>query len=529
MATDHAQDDFAPQRQTGLVGFLIPVVAVAGLGAGGLFLYQQNVVKKQEIGERARKARDKMYKHDLASLNEAEKLYKEILDIDAGNPEAHGALALVYYYQSNHGLETMDKARQNLGASSEAETASRYAASAYLKTANGKAVEAETDVRKLFEQEIGAPVIAHAMGVALFDQNKFVEANRIIRQAQESAFSAVAFQLSLAEIAHRQGEDRAAVKHLRGIVRDSMNPNHHVARAYLAALQLKNYGILTSPAQNIEKVKKHKDNLSPRAKAYLTWANGELMLAVGNAKGAIEKAKEADKIMPGYAPFADLEARALHAQGKYKKAIAAYRKAVDAKPPFRGPRWKLAELLSEMKDDAALAVVDELEKTAVGTKGPEYEIFRADHALRKGEVEKAKALFTKAAELGDNPDILFGLARVTFEEEKAKGNKADIEKVATQITLALDKKRLYPEVNEYLGEISLWNYLVPGANASFKTAEEQYKKLKRPIPEIVRFYDRVINQFKSVKERKLKREAKKFAKEWREKKKEYLRSVVTAS
>ncbi len=534
MAQEQAHDALGdelttPPRSTGLVGFLVPVVLVAGLGVGGLFLYNQHVTVKEEVAKRAQKARDKMYKHDVASLEEAKKLYTEILDLDPGNQEANAALALTYYYLNDNGVAgSLDKARQHLQEAGDAETASRYAAAAYLKVADGKAAEAEADVIKLFEQEIGAPVIAHAMGVALKTQGKFIEANRVIRSAQESAFSAVAFQLTLAEIAHLQGDDRAAVKQLRDITRDSMNPNHDLARAYLAALQLKNYGNLTNPAQNIERAQKTK-NFAARGEGMLLWAEGELALAVGNAEGAINKADEALKKMPDFAPLYDLQGRAHYALGRFKKAGEAYAKAAEAKPAYRGPKWDLAELKSEQKDDAALAIVDELEKSALGTKGPEYEIFRGDHALRKGEIEKAKEHYTKAAELGDNPDILFGLAKVTFEEEKAKGNKADIEKVGEALSLALDKRRLYPEVHEYLGEISLWNYLVDGADASYKTAEDQYKKLRRPIPEVVRFYDRVIGEFKGVKERKIKKAARKMAGAWGEKKREYLRSLSSAS
>lgn len=526
-AQDALGDELTPQRSTGLVGFLVPVVLVAGLGAGGLFLYNQHVTVKEEVALRARKARDKMYKHDVAALQEAEKLNQEILEIDPGNQEAHAALALVYYYMNDQGVAgSLDKARQNLREAGDAETASRYAADTYLKTADGKAAEAEADVVKLFEAGVGAPVIAHAMGVSLKAQGKFIEANRVIRSAQESAFSAVAFQLTLAEIAHQQGDERAAVKQLRDIVRDSMNPNHDLAKAYLAALQLKNYGNLSNPAQNIEKVQSSK-NFGTRGEAMLLWAEGELALAVGNADGAIAKADEALKKLPDYAPFYDLQGRANYALGRFKKAAEAYEKGIAAKPEFRGVKWDLAELKSEQKDDAALALVDELEKSLLGTKGPEFELFRGEHALRKGEIEKAKEYFTKAAELGDNPDILFGLAKVTFEEEKKKGNKADIEKVGEALSLALEKRSTYPEVHEYLGEISLWNYLIDGADASYTTAEQQYKKLRRPIPEVVAFYDRVIKAFDGVSEKKLKKTAVKFEKKWGEQKREYLRSLST--
>ena len=517
-----------PRPRLGIVGFLVPVLLVAALGVAALFYYKQQADISTEVAKRAIKARDKAKKFDLPSLKEAEKLYQEIIELDPDNATGLSYLALVNFSMSQHGVDRMAQAEEFYGraVNAAAETPTRYAVGAYLDLTRGNAAKAERDMTHLLEQEKGAPIIAHALGWAKADQGAVIEGNRVLRQAVETDFSAVSYRLTLAEYAHRNGDIRGAIKQLGSSYRNNANPKLMLAKAWAAALRLQVYGTFTTPLQLIKDVQDAKDNVGPRTKGMLTWAEGELALAAGNAKGALEKADEAAKSLKDYPPLTDLKARATLAMGKTADAIALYEEALRMKPTYRETKWALARVKSKQKDDGALALIDELEKSAQGTKGAEYEIFRGEHALRKNDLEEAKARFTAAADLGDDPDILFGLARITFEEEKKKGNKADLGKVAEQMTLVLEKKKYYPEAHEYVGDISLWNYLVPGAHGEYEQAEKHYKKLKRPIPEIVAFYDRVIGAFGKVKERRLRREAQKMARTWQQKKQEYLSSIL---
>ena len=171
-------------------------------------------------------------------------------------------------------------------------------------------------------------------------------------------------------------------------------------------------------------------------------------------------------------------------------------------------------------------MIGELESSdASPQKGPEYELFRGNHFLRTGKVEEAKQAFTRAAELGDDAEILFGLARVTFLEEKKKGNKADLEKVANDFGTASEARQTFPELQEYMAIVSLWNFQVDGAEGSFEEAEKQFKKLNRPVPELLAFYDRVVAAYEKA-EGAAKADAAKKVGPWKDKKKEYLASVA---
>lgn len=517
-----------PERQAGFGKFLRDVLIVVALGGGLVYWYFGHTQTQEAIVERLGQARTKMNRHDLASLKEAQTLYQEILDLDSGDESALSSMARVLFYQSEHGLDTISEAQTYLSKAQAAgaENVSRYAAEGYLMAATGQPQQAADQIRSWINDGKAAPPVAHALAVALLDSGNYQEANRIARQAREADFSNIAIRMTMAESNHHAGSEKEAIKDLSGVVRNNLNPEHMLAKAWLAALRAKNYGSLTKPVNLLNEVKEaNQDELGPRTKAFITWAEGELSLALGNADGAIEKADAAIGQIAEYGPFHDLKARALLAQGKAPEAVSAYEKAISTEPVFRGFKWDLARLKSQMNDDSALALVEELEKSDTSKyKGPDYLVFKAEHALRKGNLEEAMELYKQAAEEGDSADILFGIAKVTFEEEKKKDKKADLERVGAAFQETLDKKKRYPEVHEYLAGISMWNFLVDGAHGELLQAEKQYKALKKPIPEIVGFYNRAIDTFTNA-ESKLRREASKYAQEWERKKADYLQSL----
>lgn len=535
--TERAEQD-TPRRAMSFGRFLFEILVVAALLTGGMYLYRNHIITREKKLSLFIEGRNVLKRNDLVSLNRAEKSLTAALDLDHDDPAAISALAELNFWKSMHGLPTLEKAKEFADEADRinAERSDRFATRAYLKIVEGKAPEAETELRALLERDIAAPKLAHALGWALMEQGRYDEANRIITQAKEADFSNIAMALTLAEMAERRGKERTAVSHLRNIVKDSMNPNHAWARGWLAALLAKNYGSLTEPAGHIQALRKRTEDaknapdtyaMSPRAMAMLDWAEGELALAMGNADGARTKAEEALKLAPNYPPIMTLTARADIAQKKLKEGIAAYEAAAHEGPQYRGIRWALAEAKSRNLDDGALAIVDDLEKTDVEAKGPEYEIFRGEHQLRKGNIEEAKNAFTRAAELGNDPAILFGLAKVTFEEEKKKGNKADLERVGEAFQRTIDRRSTYPEAHEYMAEISLWNYAMDAADQSYKTAEAQYKRINAPIGDLVAFYDRTIAAFGAANgPRPAKKQASELQAAWTARKQSYIETIL---
>ena len=525
-----AYEDHMPgPRKTGPLGFVLPVIVVGILGAIGLFLYKGRVETVRAAEEKVAKARRKLRKHDLASLREAERLYKETLELIPGDEKAVAGLALTYFQQSQHGLSTLGASKDYLAQAESANTVSseRYATRAYIDIVEGRPEKAERDIKTLLEQELGDARTAHALGWARAAQGDWVEGNRIIRQAIDRDFSAVAYRFTLAEIAHRTGNERAAVRQLDSILQPNVNPDHLLAKAWLAALRLKNYGNLTKPVQAISELQAA-GALSPKTQGYLAWAEVELQLALMKYPEAQKKLEEATALLPDFPPLVDAEARALVGLKKPRRAIAAFKRAIDMTPSYRGIKWEFARYQSRRGRNAALALVDELERSDRGAKGPEYELFRGDYELRKGDLDAADTHYQKAAELGDDPDILFGLAKVTFERQKKRGDKADLDAVARAIQLALDKKRLFPEAHEYVAGISLWNYQVDSAHNEFEQAEEQIKKLRRPIPEVMAFYERVRTAFTKLDApQKVRRQAARLAQQWQQKQGEYASSLLT--
>ncbi len=522
-----------PKPRSSLARALRDVIIVGALLGGGLFLYRNNVTIRDSVQKIAVTATQKVQKDDLKSLREAEAQYNEILSLDADNKIGLSALAEVYFHQWRHGLDTKGRAEELLARAEKegSETPERYATRAYLDIAAGRSADVERSIKAMFDKNAYHSKLAHAYGWALMEQNKLNDANQAVQGALDTDFGAVRYAFTLAEIALRRGGahqagDKTALKSLSKILSTGMNPEHEMALTMSAAIRAKNYGNIDRPAKWIQQVEAKQADIGPVAKAQLAWASGELALALGDAKVALEKAEEAIAGQKDYPPFHELKARALVAQGKLNDAYAAYDEALKVGPTWRSTKWSYAYLKSANKSDDALTMIGELESSdPSATKGAEYEIFRGEHYLRQEKWTDAKAAFTRAAELGDDADILFGLAQITFDEEKKKGPKADLEKVATEFSAVNEARSVFPELQEFMGAISLWNFQVDGAESSYVDADKQYKRLNRSVPELLAFYDRVIDAYEKA-EGAAKKDAAKKAEEWKAKKKEYLASVA---
>jgi len=400
------------------------IIIVGGLLAGGIYYYHNYVTVKEQVSKLAVKAVDQQEKDSLVQLKKAEKTYKEILALDDDNPVGLAGIAETYVHMTRQGVDKLAEAKKylNQAIAAEAKSPERYATSAYIKILDGNPTAAEAEMQALLDKNLFSPKIAHAYGWAMLNQGKYLRANQVLRQAIETDFNAVRFPLTLAEVAHRQGRDRAAIKSLTKVLDRALNPEHGQAMAWSAALRAKNYGNLTRPTKLIGDLQKLESMLTPTAKAYKSWAEGELNFAMLQPAVALEKAEEASKALgKPFPPIISLKARALEAQGKIPEAIQAYEEAIAAEPEYRGVKWELAKLKSKQKDDTALDIVAGLEKSAQGMIGAEYEIFRGDHYSRKDQLDMAREAYTKAAELGNDAEILLGLAKVTFYEEKKKG------------------------------------------------------------------------------------------------------------
>jgi tetratricopeptide (TPR) repeat protein len=411
-----------PKPRSSLGRALRDVLIVGALLGGGLFLYRNNVTIRDKVQKIAVTASEKMQKDDLKSLREAEAAYNEILTLDADNKIGLSGLAETYFHQWRHGLDTKAKAEETLARAEKegSETPERYATRAYLDVVSGRAADAERSIKAMFDQNAYHSKLAHAYGWALLEQGKLNDANQAVQGALDTDFSASRYALTLAEIALRRGGsrnagDKAALKSLSKVLTSGMNQEHELALTMSAALRAKNYGNIDRPAKWIQTVEAKGADIGPVAKAQLAWASGELALALGDAKVALEKAEEALAIKKDYPPFYELKARALVAQGKTPDAYAAYDEALKVGPSWRSTKWAYAYLKSANKSDDALTMLQDLESTEPSaTKGPEYEVFRGEHYLRQEKWADAKAAYTRAAELGDDAEILYGLAQITL-------------------------------------------------------------------------------------------------------------------
>ena len=508
--------------------FLRDIIILLTIGGVGLYFYRQNVLTRQRVEDLSNQARIASKRNDLASLQKSEQLFLEALKEGTDEARISSALAETYIFQHvMFGLPTQDKAITLLDFASRRDIQSPtfHAVKAYLDIIRGKPERAEAYIRDLLKQNKTAPQLMHALGWALMEQHKHTEATRFLKSAVDSDARAVAYRMTLAETASRRGLKKAAIKHLSGILRSSINPDHDLARAYSAVLRLQTYGDLATPTQLLEDLDRSKRPRSPRTEALIHWAKAERWLALGQTQEAIDELSKAREKWEKHPPLLGTLARIFLAEGKEQKAITTYVQAVWLSPAFRSLRWDLARLHSQRGDDTALSLLDGLEKTD-SDHSSKYQLFRGRFALNKGELAKARNHFSHAISVDDSPEALLGLAQVAFAEEKSRGDKADLSKVAEPLQKAINKVSVYPEAHEFYGDIGLWSLSPSQANTAYEEVESQLKRLNRPIPEVKAFYNRVIEKLKAINTRSIRREARKLAATWEQKRQAYAQALT---
>jgi tetratricopeptide (TPR) repeat protein len=106
---------------------------------------------------------------------------------------------------------------------------------------------------------------------------------------------------------------------------------------------------------------------SPFAYNNLAWMT---VLSRGDAKDAVQWARQAVQLSPQSPPFHDTLALALRAAGELSSAQASLAKAIELEPKYAGYQVHLAELQSELKQPAA-ARASLLRAIELQPKGPE--------------------------------------------------------------------------------------------------------------------------------------------------------------
>ncbi len=523
-------EDLTPRPRLGVVGFIIPVAVVAAAGTAALVYYGQAVSRATTVAGLNDEARRAAKRFDLASLKTAQAKADEVLDLDPAHPIGLSYAALVRVEMMQHGLDRRAEAEAlvRTAAGAGVDTPVIRAVSGYLDILGGQPDKAERALSPIIDAGRGAPIVAHALGWAQAERGRYAEGRGIIRQAIERDFTAVAYRLTLAELAHRQGKLRRALSQLQAAYGERGNPKLLLAKAWGAALLPQVTGAYAAAHERLAEVEASRADAGPRTLALLEWARGELALAVGDVQTAQQRADAAAAQLPGFAPVSDLLARAALKAGDRRRAVELYEQAVSAKPEYRGSKWAFARLKSDMGDPSALDLVAELESSAP-QPGPEYDVFRGEHHLRRGQLERARARFAAAAETSQDPAALFGLARVTYEEEKRKGARADVGAVARQLDAVLARRRSYPEVYAYVGDLQLDQGRLQPADDNYRLAEKDYLTENRPIPEVLGFYDRVVARLERPTTGVPRSRARALARRWGARKRTYLSSVTATA
>jgi predicted O-linked N-acetylglucosamine transferase (SPINDLY family) len=261
--------------------------------------------------------------HQAGRLQEAEAIYRQILQIQPDHPDALHLLGVIAHQVGQHHI-AVDYISRAIGLNPK--TAEYYLNLGEAYRAQGKLEEAATSYRQAVMLKPAFVEAYNNLGNALKDQGKLEEAVASYRQA-------VAFKPTYAEAYNNlgnalkeQGKLEEAVAVYRQAV--TIRPSYPEAHNNLGcALQAQ--GRLEEAVSSYQQ--------AVRLKPVFTEAYNNLGLAQqeqGQLEEAVASYRQAVALKPAFADACNNLGNALKDQGKLEEAVTSYRQAVRLKPAF---------------------------------------------------------------------------------------------------------------------------------------------------------------------------------------------------
>ncbi|MBX2814080.1 MAG: tetratricopeptide repeat protein [Myxococcales bacterium] len=455
-------------------------------------------------------------KIDLVSLKAAEaKLHPLLVNKNVNNWHNHAALLIEIYalQQAWYGISTTEKAAKYLRITSEnRDIPSLLGARAYWMITRGRSKRAIEHLKKNLQQHPDQAKMRHALGWALSDQRKYEEADKQLEIALRLQPKTPRFLLTRAENAYRSGDRVSSMRYLEQLLTIHTDP---IAQAYLAALQAQTSSKLKRPCALLETLNQYEPaNLGPRGQVLRLWATAEIALARGKLEAA-QQSIQAVQSMVSFPPVWSTEAR-LHLVERHPKlAIEAYEQSLTLSPRYETLHWELARLEHTHNPRRGLAIVEQLRASHPNhAESSTFTLFFADNALHRQRWAQAEQYYRRAETLGAKAAAYLGFAKLEFAKDVQARRSARLRIIHRWIATALRENLEFPEAHDLAGHTLVWNFQLEEAQAAFEEAERWLKRLDRPLPQRLLWYDKVVKSLRKVRRRPQRERAKQLANDW---------------
>ncbi|MCC6809703.1 MAG: tetratricopeptide repeat protein [Deltaproteobacteria bacterium] len=471
-----------------------------------LVVYAWRMRVNEKVATLVAAAKLERQKSDYASLQKADKLYKEAVELDGGNPNALGALAEVHaFLYGEHGVEAskqeldtwVERARDK-----DSPTGERFLGEALRHVYAGEPAKAEELLNKTIEKGGLDPRVFFALGVAEKALGKYQAARDALRRANELDPFQPTFAVELGDTFLLDSD----VKNADFYWRKGADANPDQARAATRAL-IGRLLLGEDPATLKTKVDDwvaKANAVAPAHRASVLALQAQYALATGNNAAALKAIKEARGLRKNDEAIQWFTGNILLGAG-IKEGVAAYEGLQKKFGPL--PRLTQDIALSAARFGKPEDGEAKIKAAKEFYESPKGQAFVADLYLRAGDPAKAFPFVQKALKAEPAlPEGLYAMARVHHL-------KKETPKALEMYTKALEAKQMYPEVYHQVANIYVDNKEFDQALANYAQAEKQYRQTSAPFAKLARLYEDVA----VAVEKKGGKDAKVNADKWRAK------------
>ncbi len=441
--------------------------------------YAWRVRVQAEVSKLCAAAKPIKSKGDWRSLEQADKLYREALELDGAHPVVLGALAEIHallYFE--HGI---DRSKNELALwiqrvrEVDARTGDRYLGEGLGIVIAGDPTRAERLLLQTIERGGVDARVLFALGIAQRSAGKYLASRDALRRAHELDPFQPTFAVELGDTFLLDSDVKNAEHYWRKAA--EANPDHARAtsRALVGALLLG-----AAPASLSEKVDALATReLPPAHRGALLALRAMLALARGERQEAQTLVREANGLRP-YDPALDWLVGYVLAETGNKEALAAYDDLLKRLSGLKNLGIEAAFLAARFGQpadgEARLATLKDLAPAKTTA-------YAAEMYLRAGDVAAATARAERA--LGTDPAVAEG----HYVIGRVRQQKHELQKALEHYSKALQARSVYPEVYHQVGSVYVENKEYDRALEAFGQAEKQYLQAAAGLSVTSKLYD----------------------------------------
>ncbi len=330
--------------------------------------------------------------HQAGRFQQAEQLYKQVLQVQPNNPEALHFLGLLarQFGQPQTAVDLISKAVQL-----QPDWAQAHSNLGIVLKEQGKLEEAAQSFRQALQLDPDCVEVHNGLGSVCQQQGKFEEEVQIYRQLLKLKPESVKTYNSLGIALAKQGKFEEAAQTYRQLLK--LNPDSVTARNNLGNA-LKEQGKLEEAAQCYRQaLELEPDHLDAQSNL------GIALMEQGKLEEAAQSFRKVLTLKPDYVEAHASLANVCQRQGKLEEALQCYLQALELKPDYGKALTKLGNVYQEQgKLEEAFQVYRqalELESDCAEARTNLGNIYQ-----RQGKLEQAAQVYRQALEL--EPDCV---------------------------------------------------------------------------------------------------------------------------